>query len=511
MRRVRPFANLSIRPQLRGMPTIVLPRFAAWRLASTLLSAVAFANMLAACRTSADTPTPASAVASKPATVQVPALNVDEIDSLIRVVVAEKQLVGLSVGVMQNGNVVLAKGYGFRSRNPQRPVTPTTMFGIGSVTKQFTCSAALLLEQDGALSMNDPVSKYVPAATRAKDITLLELGQHVSGYRDYYPLDFVVREMAIPEPTDSVIARYATRPLDFEPGSRWSYSNTNFLILGTAIERASGKSIATVMSERIFGPVGMTRTAFDRIPGDTNTAEGYSSYALADPTPVAPEAQGWIGAAGAIWSTPTDLLAWDLALIDGKVLSPASFATLTTPRLLTDGRETTYGCGLGVQRTGDALIYSHGGGISGIVTQNVIIPSTRSAIVTLANADFAATGEIISALVAKLTPHVDVPTIAGLSALDAAKAFLSSVEHGTVDRSTLGDDFNALLTDEHLAADRASLAAHGKIANVAVTQTVERGGMEVARVQYTVGTTRARTSMYRSPDGKIQQFLINRQ
>ncbi|MBK6485499.1 MAG: beta-lactamase family protein [Gemmatimonadetes bacterium] len=445
------------------------------------------------------------------ATVTVPALDVDSVDALIRRVVADKGLVGLSVGVMQDGKVVLARGYGYRSLDPRLPVTPTTMFGIGSVTKQFTCSAALLLEQDGKLSMNDKVAKYVPTATRANDITLLELGQHVAGYRDYYPPDFVVREMAKPEPTDSVIARYATRPLDFEPGSRWSYSNTGFLILGKAIEQASGMPLATLLQERIFTPAGMSRTAFDRVPGDTNTATGYTSYALAESTPVSPEAEGWIGAAGAIWSTPTDLLAWDLALIEGKVLSASSFNTLTSPRLLTDGRETTYGCGLGIQRTGDALIYSHGGGIAGVVTQNVVIPSTRSAIVTLANADFAATGEIISTLIARLTPHVDVPAIAGLPALEAAKGFLTSVERGTVDRSTLGDDLNALLTDEHLARDRASLAAHGRVSNVVVTRSVERGGMEVAQLQYMVGSIRARTAMYRSPDGKIQQFLINRQ
>lgn len=437
-------------------------------------------------------------------------LNVDEIDSLIREVVDRKQIVGLSVGVMQDGQVVLAKGYGYRSLSPKLPVTPTTMFGIGSVTKQFTCSAALLLEQDGKLSMTDHVAKYVPTATRANDITLMQLGQHVSGYRDYYPLDFVVREMAVPESVDTVIARYATRPLDFEPGSRWSYSNTNFLILGKAIEAASGTSISAFMRDRIFTPRGMTRTAFDRVPNDTNMATGYTSYALADPTTVAPEAQGWIDAAGAIWSTPTDLLAWDLALMDGNVLSPASYAKLTTPLVLTDGRETTYGCGLSVQRTGNALVYSHGGGIAGIVTQNVMIPSTRSGIVTLANAEFAATGEIIAALTAKLTPQVDVPKIDGPSALDAARTFLTSVESGSMDRSTLGDDFNALLTDEHLAKDRASLAAHGKVTDVVVIRTVERGGMEVATVDYKVGPTLARTAMYRSLDGKIQQFLMNR-
>lgn len=475
------------------------------------IHSLVFVAALAACNQKGEPSPGGGRTEPSPTRVVVPPLNVAEVDSLIQHVVATKRLVGLSVGVMQYGQVVLAKGYGFRSLEPQLPVTPETMFGIGSVTKQFTCSAALLLEQDGKLSMSDRVAKYFPSATRANDISLLDLGQHVSGYRDYYPLDFVVREMAKPEPTDTVIARYATRPLDFEPGARWSYSNTNFLLLGKAIEAASGKSVGTVFQERFFGPIGMTRSSFHRLPNDSNTATGYTSYALAEPSVAAPEADGWIGAAGAIWSTPTDLLAWDRALIDGKVLSPGSFAKLTTPKILRDGRETTYGCGLGVRRAGDALIYSHGGGIAGIVTQNIVIPSTQSAIVTLANADFAATGDITSALIAKLTPRVDVPVVAGLSALDAATKFLRAVETGAVDRATLGDDFNALLTDARLARDRASLAAHGKVSNIVVRQRVERGGMEVAVVEYSVGNTPARTSMYRSPDGKIQQFLINRQ
>ena len=179
---------------------------------------------LAAC-TNAPAKEPAASTPPAPPTVSVPAIDVNELDSLIQRVVADKRLVGLNVGVMQDGKVVLARGYGFRSLEPKLPVTPTTMFGIGSVTKQFTCSSALLLEQERKLSMSDRVAKYFPAATRANDVTLLDLGQHVSGYRDYYPLDFVVREMAKPEPTDTVIARYATRPLDFEPIPSAQFSN----------------------------------------------------------------------------------------------------------------------------------------------------------------------------------------------------------------------------------------------------------------------------------------------
>ena len=237
----------------------------------------------------APTPRRKSRLTSTPTavpTVAVPAVDVNEIDSLIQRVVASKRLVGLSVGVMQDGKVVLAKGYGFRSLDPKLPVTPTTMFGIGSVTKQFTCSAALLLEQDGQAVDERSRRQILPVGDAAKDITLLELGQHVSGYRDYYPLDFVVREMAKPEPTDTVIARYATRPLDFEPGSRWSYSNTNFLILGKAIEAASGQTDRRLPEGADLHAVGMTRTAFDRTPNDSNSATGYTSYALADPSTV---------------------------------------------------------------------------------------------------------------------------------------------------------------------------------------------------------------------------------
>jgi D-alanyl-D-alanine carboxypeptidase len=348
-----------------------------------MMRVAACAALVSACaKTNADVRQPATSdTASRLAHISVPAVNAADLDSLIERVVKEKQLVGVSVGVMQDGKVVLAKGYGLRSLEPKEPVTPTTMFPVGSVTKQFTCSATLLLAEDGKLSMRDPVAKYVPTATRANDITLLDLGQHVSGYRDYYPLDFVDREMQKPESADTIIARYATRPLDFDPGTRWSYSNTNFLILGKAIEQASGQKEGEFLKQRIFTPLGMTRTAFDPPSADTGMIKGYTSYALAAPSIVVPEATGWVGAAGAIWSTPTDLLKWDLALMDGKVLKPASYAMLTTPRTLADGRTTGYGCGMGVQSQGRALIFQHGGAVAGAVAQNMLIPAARSAIV----------------------------------------------------------------------------------------------------------------------------------
>ena len=332
-----------------------------------------------------------------------PPVTAAELDSIVQTNIAGKEIVGLSVGVMQNGEVVLAKGYGMASLVPSTPVTPATMFPIGSVTKQFTCSAVLLLAEDGTLQMSDRVSKYFPSLTRASEITLLDLGQHVSGYRDYYPLDYVDREMQKDVTADAIIREYATRPLDFDPGSRWSYSNTNFTILSAVVERVSGQPFGRFLADRIFTPLGMGHTTFDPPTEGAAVATGYTYWAFNDPTPAQPEGKGWTGGAGAIWSTPTDLLAWDLALVTGRVLSPASYQVLTTPRRLADGRSTGYGCGDGIDDRGPAIVLSHGGAVSGSVAHNTVLPASRSAIVLLANSE-TGLGAINRALVAKLTP-----------------------------------------------------------------------------------------------------------
>lgn len=432
------------------------------------------------------------------------------LDSLIRATVAEKHLVGLSVGVMQHGAIVLAKGYGSRTLDSADVVTPETMFGIGSVTKQFTCTSLLMLAEQHKLSLHDPVAKYMPGLTRAKDITLLDLGQHVSGYRDYYPLDFVDREMASPATADAIIAEYATRPLDFDPGTRWSYSNTNFLILGRVIERVSGEPYGSFLVRHIFTPLHMAHTAYEPAQATPAMARGFTSFGLASPVPAVPEARGWAGAAGAIWSTPSDLLAWDNSLLDHTLVSERSYRILTTPRRLTDGRSTGYGCGEGVNDRGPAIVLAHGGAVSGFVAENTVVPATHSAVVLLANSDFGALGALNEAIVAQLLPHADVPTITGASALDAARGFLAGLAQGTVDRSTLGQDFDAYLTPDKLAAARTTLGGIGPITKIRVAQTVERGGMEVAVIHFDVGSTSAQALMYRTPDGKIQEFLLSR-
>ena len=288
----------------------------------------------------------------------------------------------------------------------------------------------MLLAEEKKLSLTDPVAKYYPALTRAKDITLLDLGGHLSGYRDYYPLDFVDNEMQKAATADAIITEYATRPLDFEPRSRWSYSNTGFLILGRVIEKVSGQPFGAFISHATLHAAQSDANGVRAGAGGADMATGYTSFGLAPPIPADPEGKGWAGAAGAIWSTPTDLMTWDLALVEHKLISAESYATMTTARRLTDGRSSGYGCGEGVNDRGPAVTLSHGGAVSGFVAQNTVIPSTKSAVVLLSNTDFAAVGALNQELVASLMPHVDVPVIHGATALAAAQAFLVEPREG---------------------------------------------------------------------------------
>jgi D-alanyl-D-alanine carboxypeptidase len=442
--------------------------------------------------------------------LQAQSLTAAKIDSIVTHA-TEGKIVGLTVGVMQNGKVVFAKGYGVRDLSTKAPVTPRTMFAIGSVTKQFTCTAALMLAEQGKLSFADPVSKYYPNLTGAKDITLLDLGGHLSGYRDYYPLDFVDEEMQKPATADEIIQRYATLPLDFAPRSRYSYSNTGFLILGRVIERVSGEEFGPFITKRVFTPLGMTRTAYEPAFGGEDMARGYTSYALAEPIIAEPEAKGWAGAAGAIWSTPTDLLTWDLSLVDHKLISAKSFATLATPQRLTDGRTSGYGCGESVNDRGNAVVLSHGGAVSGFVAQNAVVPATRSAVVMLSNTDFSPIYSAFQDILNLLLPRSsDIVAVRGLSALDAATKFLRGLEQGTVDRATLGEDFSVFLTADKIAAGRKALNALGPITDLRVGSLSERGGMEVAVVLFRAANIDVRAVMFRSTDGKIQELLIAR-
>jgi D-alanyl-D-alanine carboxypeptidase len=436
-----------------------------------------------------------------------------DLDAFITQVVADQKAIGVTVGVMQDSKVIFNKGYGVASTSRNTPVTTDTLFAAGSVTKQFTCAVALQLEQEGKLSFDDRVSRYrADGFGHASEITLRDLGNHVSGYRDYYPLDFVDRPMAKAIAEEDLLKTFTNKPLDFPPGTRYSYSNTGYLLLGYITSMVSHKPFEQSLQERILTPLGMTQTRFEPARGAPGLADGYTQFGLGPAELSIAEGRGWIGAAGGIWSTPADLLRWDLALMDGKVLNAKSWKTMTTPRELKDGRSSAYGCGQQLRDRGPLLVLAHSGGVSGFGARNAMIPATRSAVVVMANADYSGgvLETIQEAVLAKMMPAANAPKIAGPPAREAALDMMRQIRSGTVDRSKLADEYNAFLTPARLAAMSKSLRDAGEISQVEPGSIGERGGLEVSTLRMLLGTTPISTLMYRAPDGKIEEFLFSR-
>lgn len=445
---------------------------------------------------------------------------------------AARGLAGLSAAVIENGAPALVEGFGVKSVAGREPVTAETMFAVGSITKQFTAACILLLAEDGRLAVTDRVAKYYPGLTRAADITLLDLMNHVSGYPDYYPLDFVDRPMARPTPSDEVIRMYGTRPLDFEPGSRYSYSNTGYLILGRIVEKVSGRTLGEFLKARILDPLGMAHTVYQPDPESPGCARGHMTFWLGPPVIVPLEGEGWVAGAGALFSTPADLAAWDLALVDGKVLKPDSFKLMTSPRRLNDGSFSNYGCGLAMGERGGVRFLSHSGAVNGFNAQNIVVPSTRSAAILFSNlSSFSDTNAVYAELTSLILPKpaapapaaaaaakpkpavpaAGVPGIAGPAAADQARAFFTALQAGRVDRKALGVEFDFFLKEDVIAPAAARMKAFGAPVQAVAESIGERGGMEVSttRLEFAAGAT-LKVLMYRTLDGKIQQIFIQK-
>jgi CubicO group peptidase (beta-lactamase class C family) len=439
-------------------------------------------------------------------------LDVEAIDSYVSGMVQEKGLTGLALTIVKDGKVVLSEGYGKRSLEDGAPVEPETVFAVGSVTKQFACACVLLLAEEGKLSIDDKVAKYFPDLTLAGDVTLYQLMNHTSGYPDFYPLDFVDRRMGRPIAVDSLIKEYAGGKLDFKPGTRWSYSNTGYMILGRVVEKVAGMPFGEFLSRRILAPVGMEHAVFEPRRPDGNRARGYIPFALGPPEPATPEAEGWLFAAGGLWASAPDIARWDIALMEGKVLKPETLKLMTSPIPLADGRSKDYGCGLNIRRDDGETVLSHGGAISGFRATNIFIPRTRSAVVVLINDEQSdpGLGPAIAGLLVRREAQSDIPKVVGPTAKEAALGFFHQMQAGELDRSKLGEEFSIYLTDAKVKAAALRLKELGEPEKVEILGVNERGGMEVALIRLTFKSVVLKGLLYRSPDGKIQQLLFDK-
>jgi CubicO group peptidase (beta-lactamase class C family)/uncharacterized protein YneR len=293
---------------------------------------------------------------------------------------------GAAVLVKKQGKVILRKGYGLANLELNVPIEPDMIFRLGSITKQFTAVAILMLAEEGKLSLQDEITRFLPDyPTQGNKITVEHLLTHTSGIKSYTDLPEWLplqrKDMSVSE----IIDLAKDKPMEFAPGERWKYCNSGYILLGAIIEKVSGKTYADFLQERIFGPLGLKSTCYDstsriiprRIPGYTKGNDGFenASYlSMSQPY-----------AAGSLASSVDNLAAWTESLLAGKLIKRETLEKAFTSYKLKDGLDTGYGYGWEISKYEGHRLIEHGGGINGFLTYALFFPEDGVFVALLAN------------------------------------------------------------------------------------------------------------------------------
>ena len=447
-----------------------------------------------------------------------PALR-SKVDRIAAQVLEATGVPSASIAVVQHGKLVYTHAYGHAHIVVQvgppgltttapiiGPVfaTPEMRYSIGSISKQFTAAAILLLQEQGKLSLDDHVGKYIPGLTHGNDVTIREILSHTSGYQDYWPEDYVMTTMMGPETSQQILNTWGKKPLDFEPGTQWQYSNTNYVIAGRIVEIVSGENYWDYLSEHIFRPLGM-KSVWNSDQQELTRADAtpYYRHALG-PLRVAPkEGEGWMFAAGELAMTPHDLALWDESLLARSILSSESYKKMFTEVKLKNGDGTQYGLGVDVRDDNGHRSIEHTGEVSGFVSDNKVLIDDGAAVVVLTNEDAVRAASTIADLIA--------PVIAGypLAAPEQqAVDIYHGLQQGRLDRSLLAPNLSNYFTPEAISDFQSSLGPLGEPLSLRQTHTELRGGMTFRMFEIVYPGRKLELTTYTYPDGKLEQYLI---
>jgi len=429
----------------------------------------------------------------------------EKVDAVVRQALTTTGVPSASIAIVQGGAIAYLQAYGDARIDQRAPALPAMRYSIGSISKQFTAAAVLLLAEQGKLSLDDPVSRFVPNLTRGNEVTIRQLLSHTSGYQDYWPQDYVPPFMLEPITSAKILDLWARKPLDFDPGTDWQYSNTNFVIAGLIVEKASGEPLLQFLSAHIFAPLGMKSVIdIDQNRLTETDPTGYLRYALG-PLRVAPdEGKGWMFAAGELAMTAEDLAKWDISMINQTVLRPASYAEMEREIVLKNGLGTRYGLGVDVRQVLGKRAIEHGGEVSGFTAENVVFPDARTAIVVLTNEDSVeASGDIAHSIAALLFREAD----AGKQE-DQSREVFAALQQGKINRALITDNCNSYFTEQALKDFASGLGPLGTPTEFTQITKQDRGGMtfrlfEVHFPQKTVDVWERIM-----PDGKIEQYQV---
>lgn len=437
----------------------------------------------------------------------------DGVDDYIKSQMAEHHVPGVAVAVIKGGKVAKIKGYGVASLEFSVPVSPQTAFEIGSVSKQMTAAALMLLVEEGKVGLDDPISKYLKNTPEAwKAVTIRHLLTHSSGVKSYTSLDGfeLIKRMKV----DDFVKQLAPQPLEFTPGEKNIYSNSGFSLLAYVIESVSGKQYMDFMRERIFGPLGMS-SCNDRDPQFIipNRATGYEwrddrytgrSWDLTD-----------LKGAGTIVCTINDMVKWDEALDGGKFLSAASRKAIWTQFVFNNGRLSQYGFGWRISNVRGHKLIGHTGQTAGFAAANYRFVDDRIDVIVLTNQGDSGGGGNLALGVAKLyIPAISIKAMKEVPGGDAAltalvgKAF-SQRGDDKPDADVFSPDMVRSLSTERMKTANARIAAAGPI------KTLTLVGIETpdGRKEYIYRAVTARgASLWRiafTDDRKVKEMTLD--
>jgi D-alanyl-D-alanine carboxypeptidase len=431
----------------------------------------------------------------------------NQIDQIATDSLAKTGVPSASVAIVKDGQISYLHAYGDARLEPRTAAKPEMRYSIGSISKQFTATAILLLQEQGKLSLDDKVGKFIPDLTRANQVTIRQLLSHTSGYQDYWPQDYVMPMMLQPVTAQKILDMWARKPLDFDPGTKWQYSNTNFVIAGLIVEKASGMPLLQFLQEKVFALLGMKSVAnIDQQKlGDTDPV-GYMRYGLGPLRPAPKEGKGWLFAAGELAMPAEDLAKWDISIIDRKLMKPESYDEFETEVVLKNGLGTRYGLGVDVSLESGHRTLSHGGEVSGFTAENMVFPDERVAVAVLTNEDAAgAAGQIARGIAPLLLASDDPETPAKL---EQARKIFDGLQHGTIDRSLFTDNANFYFSEQALKDFASSLGSLGTPQDFTQTRQGLRGGMKLRAYRVKFPNKTLQTWTYEMPDGKLEQYQV---
>ncbi len=431
-----------------------------------------------------------------------PALS-REVDAIANETLRTSGVPSASIAIVRDGEIAYAQAYGQARRGVR--ATTETRYAIGSISKQFTAAAILMVAEDGKLTLDDRIDPYVPMLTRGRDITIRQILSHTSGYRDYWPQDFVPGLMQRETNAQATLTRWARIPLDYEPGAEYRYSNTGFTVAGLIVEKIAGQPLHQVQQTRIFNRLAMTgATEIDSGPlTGALDSQGHARWALGPVRPAVKEGRGWLYAIGELAMRPTDLALWNIALMKGTLLKPESLRAMTTSVMLTSGQPANYGAGLDVRTINGKRVWSHGGAVSGYLANNVIYADENLALTVLTNGEFGGVQDALTARLAFLL-RAQPPKVI------AARDMLAQFQVGRIDRTRFTPNGSAYYDDAAVRELSRVLRPLGPARLITQQADRLRGGLTVEVFNVTFADRRATIVVRADPaTGRYEQFVVD--